>query len=352
MKKKWLLAALGAAVFGTFFSCNMGNNASVEAIESARSVDFVSPLAAAQLDFQPSITVVSASPVKACCWQRRRDPKWLLDGTFLSEPDGNVVGGYWDWAWDGTASWNNTPYQALSNGTASSEGESSTDWQHTWQITSANAKTGHADYFTGGTAGTPAHFVTFDLGEVKRNIFRIAYYPRGSAGRIAEYDIWISSNATSSDAAELRPEIAAGWTKAAHGTWGNSGWQYANFVTDTLSNGPVDARFVQIRSLADGDGTGSFEVGGREVKFDIAGDFDGTIDKSYLMSAYIRGVPLVSSAGNARSANIIKLEELLDDAKQLLFADIPENFIDKIELQRNIDNTAKELIPLVNSLSL
>jgi hypothetical protein len=313
----------------------MENKADIDAIRADISTNFFSPLDAVELDFTPVA-------IKACCWYDSNPPTVMIDGS--------TGGSYWDWGWGG------------------SSGNGSDYFEPPETVISANNGVGHISGHTNALT-TPAHFFTVDLGEIKTNIWRVAYYSRDATGtdnRIpATWEIWISDDPISAD-----PETNGDAVKAAAGTWTaaavSGGWRIINFMEEPLSNSLVSARYIQLRSLSDPDG-GTFEIGGREFKVDILGDFDGNIDSSSLEEAYHKGLQILPLLEKKAPALKIKLEPLLygefdpEDgqllargAKQLLELEPPDTMVisDQIERQQLLDTMTKDIREIISAYYL
>jgi hypothetical protein len=264
--------------------------------------------------------------------------------------DGNE-GNYWDWGYAPSGN-------AYGSTNANTENDSNASDYGLSPRTRQENGSGHPATMTPlGLA--PAHFLTIDLGEIKNNISRVWYLPRNAGTHIAQYEIWVSDTDIG-----VNPQ-AEGATKVAEGNWSWTSkiWLAAEFAL-------CSARYIQIRSLADGDGqnlqasgTNWFSVGGCEINVDIYGGFDGTISTANLESTYQDGIQVLGTVKN----NPVKFnrlntllhgslgsdgEILVKGAKQYL-EDRPaiESDVDAcFEYQNGVDDITRQIRLLLSAL--
>jgi hypothetical protein len=169
---------------------------------------------------------------------------------------------------------------------------------------------------------------------------------------IASYEIWVSDNPIGVD-----PQASSGAYMAAKGDWVYAAaWSTADFTASPpLGNGGLSphARYIQVRSYADGNGSGSFEICGSETRVNIWGSFDGNVNVSYLVDACAEAMFRLTALSKA-STYYPALEEALEDADALLSqadeANDPasgksEN--EKLAIQAAVDDAAAEIFRLV-----
>jgi hypothetical protein len=284
----------------TVVTCSFENNADYAAMEARSSREFVSPLDSMETDFSPPEAL-------ACCYESSNPPSALIDGNTAT---------YWQ----------------------SENGSSSLSY----------------------------HFVTFDLGENKKNVYSLEYLPRHDnadsqpSTHIAKYEVWAGSNPIGDE-----PEDGDA-VKVAEGEWDYAGYPGEQWFSAVLraNGGPVNCRYVQLRSLEDGTGSSDgFAAGGREVRFQIHGDFFG-FDTTPLREAYFRGVTMLPFLKPTN--NKFKLEKLLygeldkdgvitaEGVKQYLETSIPLNLSisQQITWQKKYDGKTQEVYDLIFAISM
>jgi hypothetical protein len=326
-RKLWLPALYGMVVL---FSCSFENEADADLVGDLALGNFPRT----QLNFTPP-------GITACCWHIRNSGTTPNIDSPAQMIDGSTSGNYWDWAYGFPLV--NTDYPALGgSGYVTTPG------------------TGHADYFNtasfinrdGYNNNRPCHFYTVDLGAVKYGIKNLQYYPRNQATMIAQYEIWVSDYPIGVD-----PQASPGACMAAKGTWTYAAaWLTADFAAPSPDgNGGLvpHARYIQVRSYADGDGTGDFQTGGMETRVTIWGSFDGSVNVANLVSA--------TNTGAARLKNLSKastfypaLTDAIDAALPLFagaeVANDPasgKTEDEKLLVQEQVDTAAAEIIRLV-----
>jgi hypothetical protein len=255
--------------------------------------------------------------------------------------DGATSGTYWDWAWGAPLTFTDYPELGTTSNVITPE-------------------TGHANYFNAASFinrsnynnNRPCHFFTIDLGTVKYGVRQVEYYPRNLAGHITEYEIWVSDYPIGVD-----PQASSGAYLAAKGTW--TAYVAAWFVADFTAAAPAGiggsiphARYIQVRSYRDGDGSGSFEICGMEVRAQIWGSYDGTISAAALVDAHTQGTILLASLSKA-SPYRPTLKTLLEGANariaeaQIKKADTSLTEAQKLAYQQIVDAEASALLKLI-----
>jgi hypothetical protein len=327
-QKLWLPALCGMAVL---FSCSFENEADADLAGDLALGNFPRT----QVNFTPP-------GITACCWHIRNSGSTPNVDSPAQMIDGSTSGNYWDWAWGFPAV--NTDYPALGG--------------MGYVITPG---TGHADYFNhasfinrdGYNNNRPCHFYTVDLGAIKYGIKNLQYYPRNSAANmIAQYEIWVSDYPIGVD-----PQASLGAYMAAKGSWTYAAaWFTADFSDPPpLGNGGLipHARYIQVRSYADGDGTGDFQICGMETRVTIWGSFDGNVNVTNLTVAISTGAarlknlskastfyPALIDAMDAAFPLVAEAEEVNDPASGKTEAE-------KLAVQERVDTAAAGIIVLV-----
>jgi hypothetical protein len=299
-------------------------------------------------NFVSSVEELTPVAIKACCWYNSAPATLMIDGK---------TDAYWDWGYSASSALNGSDY-----------------FLPAASIISANCGVGHTLGHENKLT-TPAHFFTVDLGEVKKNIWRVGFYGRGTSGTDTyvpiSYEVWISNNEIPADPVENTGDPEAP-VKAASGVWGAAVpagvWRYVDFWEGySASPSLVEARYIQLRSLSDSVSTDSFQISGREFKVVILGDniVAGVEDRTALAEAYARGkatLPLLVKSVALK----IKLELLLygeydeegelvlEGAKQILALPAREytSLEDVIEFQQTFDTKAKEIYAVLNAVAL
>jgi hypothetical protein len=237
LRKKSRTFILWGALGGVFLihSCtlpDMENRADFETMALEKVPEgFETPAAGLAWNFIP----VSA---KACCYQNGNGPDKAID---------NNTGTYWH---------------------SASSASSSSDYGF-------NTASGWPNNHSG------PHFITLDLGEVKRNIRSFVHIGRNGNGGITNYEIWTGAETPPGIDPQVQADAGLDVRKVAEGTWKHNGsYEEVAFVP------PLNVRYFQVRVLSSQGNYG----GGVEFKICGTGDFSGSADTGALWEAYRAGV--------------------------------------------------------------